>query len=208
MRNLVIEKFKPQSIDNALGFLNYLITKLLNYSILLRIAEIDHHRGGTEPVRLIADVEDSDREPDAADGFGDDIQVEPDQATEKETNQRQNRVGQNSARGSRLPPDGKLPEAGEIHSHESQERTEIQQFSGVLISAADRVQHYGPKKRQSADQQNVVGRSARARFEPSKKLLRQNVVASHAEQQASRTERAGQSTAKCRDNQNRAHGIK
>ncbi len=45
--------------------------------ITLRVAEVDHDRSRAEPVCLVADVKDSDREPDAADRFGDDIQIRP-----------------------------------------------------------------------------------------------------------------------------------
>ena len=39
----------------------------------LRVAEVDHHRRGTEPVRLVSHVEDSDRKPDASDRLGDNV---------------------------------------------------------------------------------------------------------------------------------------
>src|ERR1700740_3680911 len=51
----------------------------LNRVGVLLIAEVDHYRGGAEPVRLVADVEDPDREPDAADRLGNDVQVHPNQ---------------------------------------------------------------------------------------------------------------------------------
>ena len=44
----------------------------------LGIAEVDHHRSRAEPVRLVADVEDSHGKPDSADRFGNDIEVDPD----------------------------------------------------------------------------------------------------------------------------------
>src|SRR5262245_42138504 len=49
--------------------------KPLRGTLRLRVTEVDHHRGGAEPPRLVADIEDPDREPDAAHGLGDDVQV-------------------------------------------------------------------------------------------------------------------------------------
>lgn len=44
----------------------------------LRVAEVDHHRSRAEPVRLVSNVENSDREPDPAHRLGDHVQVDPD----------------------------------------------------------------------------------------------------------------------------------
>src|SRR5579864_5858122 len=44
----------------------------------LRVAEVDHHRGGAEPVCLVTYVQNSNREPNAADGFRQVIQIPPD----------------------------------------------------------------------------------------------------------------------------------
>lgn len=55
----------------------------------LGVAEVDHHGRGTEPVCLVADVQDSNREPDTTHGFGDEVEINPDEAAEKESNYRQ-----------------------------------------------------------------------------------------------------------------------
>ena len=78
------------------------------------------------------------------------VQIEPDQRAKSEAGQRQDRIPQNR-RGSTgfLRYHGKLPEAGEVHSHESQKGAEIQQLTCVLIGAADVVEHYRASERES-----------------------------------------------------------
>src|SRR6185295_10406764 len=150
--------------------------------LLLGVAEINHYRCRAEPVGLVADVEDSDREPDAAHRLGNDIQIEPDQAAEKESDDRQHRILKYPALVSLLPPDGKLPEAREVDAHESQERSKVQQLSRVLVSAADIVQEHGSEERQSTDQKYVIGRSVAPGLQLPEELPRQDSVAAHAEQ--------------------------
>ena len=55
----------------------------------LGLTEVDHYRSGAEPVGFVADVKDSDCEPDAADSFCQIVQVPPDQPTKREADQRQ-----------------------------------------------------------------------------------------------------------------------
>jgi hypothetical protein len=50
------------------------------------VAEINHHWRRPEPVGLIADVEDTDRKPNAAYGLGQRIQIPPKVAADQETN--------------------------------------------------------------------------------------------------------------------------
>src|SRR5215469_4526621 len=84
----------------------------------LLVAEVDHYRRRTEPVGLVSDVDQSDREPDASDGLGDDVEVDPDQAAEKETDNREQRIAKKLGLVALLPPDSELPEAGKIYAHE------------------------------------------------------------------------------------------
>src|ERR1700727_1530938 len=65
-----------------------------------------------------------------------------------------------------------LPEAGKVHSHEREKRSEVEQFASVLISAANVVQQHGSGKRDPSNQQNVVCRRAAARLQISEKLAR------------------------------------
>src|ERR1035441_11055884 len=84
----------------------------------LGIAEVDHDGRRTEPVRLVADVEQSYREPDSTHGLGDDIEVEPDHEAESETDQRENRIAHEPPfRTGLLGDHRKLPETGKVHSH-------------------------------------------------------------------------------------------
>src|SRR5438552_5485407 len=123
------------------------------------------------------------------------MQVEPDQAAESKTDQRQNRIAQQTPLAAGLLSDHrKLPEAGEVDAHECEKRAEIQQFACVFVRTADVVKHHGAKKCESANQQDVIGRSAAAGLEIAKKLSRQNAIAPHAEEQSRRPQCAGQST--------------
>jgi hypothetical protein len=59
----------------------------------LRLAEVDHHRGGPETAGFDSDIEQPGGEPDSSDGLGQGIQVPPDQATEDKANQWKNYIG-------------------------------------------------------------------------------------------------------------------
>ena len=58
----------------------------------------------------------------------------------------------------------KLPEACEIHSDERKKCTEVQEFSCMLISAANVVQKHCTPKRQNTDEQDVIRGRAAARL--------------------------------------------
>ena len=64
----------------------------LGGSFLLGVAEVDHDRCRAEPMRLVTDIENTDREPNAPDGLCETIQVKPDQSAEGKTNQRKQSI--------------------------------------------------------------------------------------------------------------------
>src|ERR1700724_4242514 len=101
----------------------------------LRVAEINHDRCGPEPVRLESHVNDPHSEPNTAHGLCQIVQIPPDQPTEGETDQRQDRVFHKVRLGAGLLRDNReLPEAGKVHAHEREKRPEVEQFAGMLIS--------------------------------------------------------------------------
>src|SRR5579872_2286880 len=175
----------------------------------LGIAEVDHHRCGTEPVRLVTNIQDSDGEPDTSDCLGKMIQIPPDVSADQETSQRQQRIlNQSPLHALPLSEHSELPEAREIDSGECEEGAEVEQFARMLVRIADVIEQLGPRKRHPANQQNVVHRSAGTRFEPAKKFSWQYSVAAHTEEQAGRSEGSGKPAAKRGDNQDHSHCVK
>src|SRR5215472_3631527 len=77
----------------------------------------------------------------------------------------------------------------------------------MFISTSDVVQEHSAGKCQSSNQQNVVGRSARARLELAKKLLGQHTIASHAEEKAGSAESAGEAAAESSHDEDESHRI-
>ena len=134
------------------------------YILILLVAEVNHHWGGSEPVRLVADVEDADREPDAADDFGEVGKLSPDNRAGHESEQGQYGVAKYAKGLACRSMNRKLPEACEIHSDERKKCTEVQEFSCMLISAANVVQKHCTPKRQNTDEQDVIRGRAAARL--------------------------------------------
>src|ERR1700675_3901693 len=99
-------------------------------NISLRFAEINDDRGGPEPVGLESHINDPYREPNAAHSLRQIVQIAPDQPTESEPDQRQNGIFQKVRLSAGFLRDHReLPEAGKVHSHEREERSEVEQFA-------------------------------------------------------------------------------
>src|SRR5580704_16303073 len=173
----------------------------------LGFAEIDDYWGGAESSRFDCHVEYADGEPDSAGGLGKWIQIPPDDCAKDEAHERQNDVDYDAALAARYFQHAELPESRQIHTHEREKGSEIQQFAGLLVSTAELVQELCSSKAQQPNQNDVVGRRARSRRYVTEEFARQHIVAAHAEQQFCRSQAAGQSAAECGENQNDSHGV-
>ena len=116
-----------QSLDRTLrkGVTNNARAVFRESSKALGVAEIDHDRSRPEPIRLVSHIEDSDRKPDAADCFRDDIEISPDEAAEKKSDDRKHRILKNPTLISLLAPNTELPETSHVHAHEGKKCTKI-----------------------------------------------------------------------------------
>jgi hypothetical protein len=95
--------------------------------IALSIAEVDHNRRRTEPIRRVADIDYSDDKPDAADSLSQVVQIPPDVATHDKANQRQYGVLQKAPLfAPTVSMDRELPEARKIYPCECKKSSKIQ----------------------------------------------------------------------------------
>src|SRR5262249_2998352 len=74
----------------------------------------------------------------------------------------------------------------QIHTHEPEERAKIEELGAHIVPALVVIQAKGSDEGDSADEQDVIARNARARVDKPKKLPRDGIVAPHPKQEASR----------------------
>src|SRR5579885_1391865 len=112
----------------------------------LRLAEVDQLGLKAEATCRHGNVSQSDGEPDAAHGLGDEVEIPPDQRAKGESGKRQNRVSQDAPAVVAAQDDGEVPEGRKVHAHEGQERAEVQKFSGMRVGVADVIQRNSTDK--------------------------------------------------------------
>src|SRR5579863_7281906 len=117
----------------------------------LGLAEIDDYWGGAESAGFDCHVEYADGEPDSAGGLGQRIEIPPDDRAKDEAHERKNDVDYNAALAARYLEHAELPESRQIHTHEREKGSEIEQFAGLLVSAAELVQELCSGEAQQTD---------------------------------------------------------
>src|SRR6266568_520972 len=180
---------------------------ILGFGAFLGLLEVNHDRSCSEAASLHRDIKQTNGKPDSANRFRQRIKIPPDQAAKGETEQREQGITQQISLGIASADYAELPKRREIHSHESEERAEIEQFAGVFVCVTHMVEPDRAKEGENANNQNVVNRRAAARREIAKYSARKDVVASHAEQQAGGSQAASEAAAECGENQNRSHSV-
>src|SRR5207237_8033331 len=98
------------------------------------LPEIDHYGRRAEAACLNRDIHDPNHEPDSTHNFRRNVQVQPNPSAESKPEEWQDDVRHDADSQACGPPDSKLPEGGEIHSHKRHESAEIQQLRRVLIT--------------------------------------------------------------------------
>src|SRR5579863_6160925 len=171
------------------------------------LAEVNHHRTGAEPASLHASDEEPSYQPDAAHRHGKPGQAQPNRQAAQESEQRHGRVSEPALLTALLLPHVELPEGRQVHAHEGDERTGIEDFAAYFVASAIAVQHQGEHEREDSDEGNVDHRRVTAGIEVGKDAVRKHFVAAHAKEDARRAYLARKSTAEARDDEHQPHRV-
>src|SRR5271167_1888729 len=166
------------------------------------LAEIDHDRALAEPASLDGAVDESCHKPYSTHNFGGHSKSQPYPQTKHESAERHHNVSNPSTLAARLLHEGELREGGQVHPHEGEKCAKIQDLAGLLVS-----NEQGPDIRHNSDQPDVPGGGITLGIKVSKKLPWQNIVATHAEEQAGSPHLTRQPRSNRSQNQNDAQSL-
>ena len=104
-----------------------------------------------------------------------------------------------------MPSHVELPEAREVHAHKRHQRSRVQNLAAPLIPLAARIQRECENKGEKSDQRDVRHGGIAPGIDVRKQLVRQDLVASHAEQDAGRAHLSGEPAAEAGQDQDGPH---